>query len=130
MSKTPNKIITDVAIISMDDDGIVIIDMKEGVVVDEIDVLNINLALRTITQGEPSLRLLDARANWKMTSKAKKAAEINNLKSNAIARAIWVNSIIKSTLLSFLSKFNTKDTPQKFFTDVDEAKKWLLGFRK
>jgi hypothetical protein len=120
---------TRTAIISKDEHGIIIITVKDCGKVDEYDVVDLNLALRHITQGKPALKLMDLRSNWTMDKKAKERAKLENSSANTIARAVVVSNFLKAQLFRFLHDLGKKDVPQKFFTDKEEAHKWLLNFK-
>lgn len=109
-----------------DKNNIIIITMKDHQQLDEIDVININLLVRYYANGEVLCKLLDARANWSMSSKAKKQAKLEQKNSLTRARAIVVSYSAKASLLNFLQYFSKFDYPQKIFSDYQEAYDWLL----
>lgn len=117
------------ATVSKDKNGIIIITMKDYRKLDQYDVININLAIRHKTDDKPTLKLLDARANWSMDKKAKERAKLENSASVTKARAILVSNIIKASLFKFLQGFNKLEYPQEIFTDWDKAYKWLLSMK-
>ena len=114
------------ATVFRDINGIVIITMKDYGKLDQYDIININLAIRHKSEGNPSLKLLDARAKWSMDKKAKERAKIEQAASVNKARAILVSSAITATLMNFLNSFDRQEYPQQIFTDYDEAYEWLL----
>lgn len=69
------------ATVFKDKNGIIIITMKDCKKLDQYDVININLAIRRKTDGEPALKLLDARAKWSMDKKAKERAKLEQVAS-------------------------------------------------
>ncbi len=127
-NNTPTE--TRTASILMDENGIVLITMKNCGRVDEYDVVDFNLVLRHITEGKPALKLFDARARWSMDRKAKERAKLENTPEITQARAVIVSNFMKATLFRFLNELGKKNIPQEFFTDKDEAYKWLLNFKK
>jgi hypothetical protein len=64
-----------------------------------------------------------------MDRKAKERSKLENTKQNTIARAVVVSNFLKATLFKYLHDLGKKDVPQEFFTDKDEAYKWLLTFK-
>ena len=116
------------ATVFKDKNGIIIITMKDYKKLDQYDVININLAIRHKAEGNPSLKLLDARAKWSMDKKAKERAKLEQAASVTKARAIVVSNAITATLMKFLQSFNKQEYPQKKFTDYDEAYEWLKSF--
>jgi len=124
-----NPVETRIATILKDKNGILIITMKNCGLVDEFDVIDINLVLRHLSEKNPSYKLLDARAEWRMDAKAKERANLEDSTSKTRARAVVVSGIVKATLIKFLQSFSKKDYPQKTFTDWDEAYEWLLKIK-
>ena len=121
---------TRTASILKDENGIILITMKNCGRVDEYDVVDFNLVLRHITEGKPALKLLDARASWNMDKKARERAKLENSPESTIARAVVVSNFIKARLFKFLHDLGKKNLPQEFFTDKEEAYAWLLNFKK
>lgn len=124
---TGNPTELEFASVYKDENGIIIITMKDYKKLDEFDVININLAIRHKVAGERALKLLDARANWSMDKKAKERARLEHSASATKARAIIVSSAIKAAFLKFLQSFGKNDYPQEIFTNYDEAYDWLLN---
>lgn len=123
------KISTRVADISLEDDGIILINIKESADVDEFDVLDLKLITKHLSKNKPALKLVDSRNSWTISSSAKKKAMKEFSDSNTLARAIVVSNHLKLGILSFMKKFESKKFPQKYFTDLNEARKWLLMIR-
>ena len=120
----------DFATVFKDENGIVIITMKDHKTLDEYDVININLAIKYITQAEPALKLLDSRASWSMNKAAKARAKMEHNSNATIARAIVVSNSITAALMRFLQGFGSHNYPQKIFSDYYEAYTWLLEQKK
>lgn len=123
-----HKTVTDtrIASISKDENDVITITMKDCGRIDEYDVVDLNLVLRHITGGRPALKLVDTRSNWSMDRKAKERSKLENNAQHTIARAIVVSNFIKATLFRYLHELGKKDVPQAFFTNKEEAYKWLL----
>jgi hypothetical protein len=111
-----------------DENGILIITIKDHQKLDEIDVININLSIRFKAEGKPSLRLLDARAKWSMNKKARERAKLEHKATPTIARAIVVSSAVTAALMGFLKSFGKHNYPQRIFSDYEEAYAWLKSF--
>lgn len=120
---------TRIATVYKDENDIIIITMKNCGKVDEFDILDINLVLRTKANQKPALKLFDARAIWAMDKKAKEKAKQEQKFALTKARAIVVSDIIKATLMRFLQSFDKYDYPQQIFTNKDDAYNWLLTFK-
>ena len=118
---------TRIATIFQDDNGILIITMKDCGKVDEYDVIDVNLVIRHKANKKPVLKLLDTRANWNMDKKANERAKFEDTVSITKARAIVVSNNLKSTLFKFLQSFNEKDYPQQFFISKEAAYNWLIS---
>ncbi len=121
---------TRIADVNVDNDDIITITFKASADVDEYDVLDLNLTIRHFSKQVPTLKLVDSRENWSISPKAKKIAINESSLNNTIARAIVVSNNLKSSILTFLKKFETKKYPQQYFTDVETARAWLLTFNK
>ncbi len=104
--------------------------MLDAVDVDEYDIFDLNLIIRYLSNNKPALKLLDSRNNWTISVKAKQVATKETTLNKTKARAIVVSSQLKSGVLSFIKKFESKKYPQKYFTDINEAREWLLTFKK
>lgn len=124
------NISTRVADVSIDGFGIITITMKDAVDVDELDVLDINLIVRHFSNKLPALKLLDSRCNWNISSEAKRKAMEEAALSPTKARAIIVSNKLKSSVLSFIKQFEKREFPQKYFTNIEEAKSWLMSFKQ
>lgn len=120
---------TRIASIEKDENNILIVTMKECGRIDEYDIVDLNLVLRHLTDGKPALKLIDIRTGISMDKKAKERSKLENSTNNTTARAMLVSNFIKAALFRFLHELGKKDVPQKFFTDKDEAYKWLLTFK-
>lgn len=124
---TENPTELEFASVYKDENEIIIITMKDYPTLDEYDVININLAIKNKSDGKPSLKLLDARANWSMNKKAKQRAKTEHSAISTKARAIVVSNILKATLMKFLQGYSNYNYPQQIFTNYDEAYEWLLS---
>ena len=120
---------TRVADIFKDENDVIHIVMNHHVIVDREDIADVNLVLRQLSEGKPSLKVLDSRPAWDMSEDAKKYAEQMHNPVNTIARAILTTSKISSLLFNFLQKFNSPAAPQRFFSDEKKAYKWLMKFK-
>ena len=127
----PNSVTeTRTSTIFKDENGIIIITMKNCGRIDEYDVVDYHLVMRHISEGKAVLKLLDTRANWSMDKKAKERSKLADCPELTIARAVVVSSFIKATLFRFLNELGKKEVPQKFFISKEEAYQWLLQFKK
>lgn len=124
------KISTRIADISLDNDGVITITMKDEDCVDEYDILDINLIIRHLSNHQPALKLFDSRSNWRISPKAQKLALQNSILSETKARAVVVSSKLNQHISSFIRQFENHTYPQKYFTDLQEAKEWLLQFKE
>lgn len=120
----------DFATVFKDENGVIIITMKDHRTLDEYDIININLAIRYISEGKPVLKLLDSRASWSMNKAAKERAKMEHNSNATLARAIVVSNAVAAALMSFFQSFSAFNYPQKIFTDYNEAYAWLLEQKK
>ncbi len=121
---------TEVANVSMDANGIILVKINSFAVVDTEDVLDINLVVRSLSNNQPVLKLIDARTNWKIVPSAKEFALEQDASNKTIARAIVVPSRLKSTLYTFYRQFHKSKYPQRYFWDYDTAYNWLLKLKE
>jgi hypothetical protein len=119
-----------IASVFRDENGIIIITMKECGEVDEFDVVDLNLVIRHKAQNQAALKLLVATVNWNMTKKARAMSENEDNISRTRARAIVVSNSVKVSFMNFLKSFNDKEYPQQFFIDKEAAYSWLLTFKE
>jgi hypothetical protein len=118
-----------IAKVSMDDNDIIVVTMKDCELVDEYDVMDLNLVIRHKAAGIPRLKLVIAHADFDLTKKAKEMAEKEDRLSQTKARAIVVSNGLKASLMNFFKAFSDRGYPVQFFKDRDEAYKWLLTLR-
>lgn len=103
--------------------------MLDAADVDEFDILDLNLIVRHLSNNKSALKLIDSRNSWTISPKAKRIATKETSLNKTTARAIVVSNKLKSGVLSFIKKFESKKYPQKYFTDINEARQWLLTFK-
>ncbi len=118
---------TRVADVSLESDGVILITVKNSVDVDEYDVIDLSLIIKHLSKNEPALKLVDSRCTWSISPAAKKKAMLEFSDKNTLARAVVVSNSLKSGVLSFIKKFESKKFPQKYFAEIDEARAWLLS---
>ena len=128
--QSSRKIITRVAEVSVDKNEIIYVIMLDSVDVDEFDIVDLSLIIKRLSNNKPALKLIDSRNKWTISPSAKKKAMNDYSDKKTIARAVVVSNKIKSGVLSFIKNFESKKYPQKYFTDIDEAKEWLLNYKK
>ncbi len=109
-----------------DDRGVIIIKIKTYDSLDEVDIINLMLAIKHKSENKPALKLFDLRQNWNLTKEAKLKAKEEYKNTKTKARAIVVSSKIKATLLKFLFSFDKFPYPNAVFTNYDDAYNWLL----
>lgn len=127
----PTSIIeTRIAKVWLDKQDIVTIQFIETNDVDEFDIQNLNLVVRNLTNDKPVLKLVDSRCSWKISTKGKAEAIKEDKLNKTLARAIVVSNTIKSTLFSFMKTFENTNYPQQYFTTIEEARQWLITFKK
>lgn len=125
----PRKISTRVADVSLEDDGIILVTVKKSADVDEYDVMDLNLIITHLSKNKPALKLVDSRNIWSISATAKRKAMMEFSDKNTLARAVVVSNVLKSGVLTFIKKFESKKFPQQYFTDINEARAWLLSLK-
>lgn len=128
--QSSRKIVTRVAEISVDENEIIYVTMMDSADVDEFDIVDLSLIIKRLSNNKPALKLVDSRNKWFISPSAKKKAMSDYSDKKTIARAVVVSNKLKSGVLSFIKNFESKKYPQNYFTDIEEAKKWLLNYKK
>ena len=128
-AKSPDHTETRIATVAMDENGIIVITMKDCGIIDEYDVMDLNLVIRHLSGQQPVRKLLVSTAEFELTNKAKEMAEKEDAMSSTVARAVVVSNNIKASVLNFIKKFSEKSYPQQFFNNREEAYNWLLEQR-
>jgi hypothetical protein len=126
----PNIVETRVATLLRDQNLVITITMKNCGMIDEYDIVDLHLAIRHLSEHKAVLKLSILTADWDMTPKAKKQVEKEDSITKTKARAIVVSNQLKASLMNFLRQFSSKSYPQQFFSNRDEAYKWLVSFKE
>lgn len=121
---------TRTAKISLEKEGYLKIVMLPDVIVDPEDALDNLLVIKNLSQGNKTLKLVDVRGNWSMTSEAKTVSKKHFSAETTVARAYVVDSFLSKMMFGFLRSFAEKKIPEEFFNHEDEAIAWLLSFKK
>lgn len=115
--------------ISRNEDGIIVMEIREGAEIDVDDAADNILVVRNLSGGAPALKLVDSRVKWKISDEAKKFLEEDDDPKRTIARAVVQKSVLEKWITTFLTRLNRPETPIKFFTSEKEAIEWLKSFR-
>lgn len=102
--------------------------MYKSADVDEFDVFDLNLIIGHLSNDKPSLKLVDSRNDWSISPKAKKLTTQESTLNKTKVRAIVVLINLKSGVLSFIQKFETKKYLQNYFMDINDAIELRLIF--
>ena len=125
-----NYFTTRTANISLEKEGYIKISVLPGSVIDVEDALDNLLVIKNLSGGKKMLKLIDARGDWSMTSKAKKVSEKNFSPQNTLARAYIIDSFLTKLMFNFLRSFSRPRIPEDFFNNESEAVDWLLSNKK
>jgi len=120
---------TRTAKIFIDENNILQILLYKNSVVDYEDALDNILVVKTLTKGEPCLKLIDIRYQVKIEAKAQGFIDTKDVQGKTIARAILINNSVKRITFNFFIKFNSNQIPTKFFANKKEAIEWLKSFK-
>jgi hypothetical protein len=120
---------TRTAKIFIDENNVLQILLYKNSVVDYEDALDNVLVVKTLTKGEPCLKLIDIRYQVTIEAKAQRFIDTKDVQNKTIARAVIINSSVKRVTFNFFTKFNSNQTPTKFFTCKKEAIEWLKSFK-
>jgi len=119
---------THTAIISLDEDNVLLVKVKDGVEVDKEELINLVETSLEIVEGNSFYLLVDARnifssIDHESRDHFAKHKEYNRLN---IAQAIVVNNAPTKLIANFYFRFYKHENPVKVFTDIDKGRKWLL----
>ena len=98
--------------------------------IDEEDIVDNLLVMRNITGGTPHLKIVDARTKWKMTPAAESIFRQADTPEKTIARAVLTSSVADKLIQTVLAKLFKPSVPLRFFTNEEDAVRWLLSFSK
>jgi hypothetical protein len=121
---------TRIASVHRDENGVIVITMKDCGLVDQYDIMDLNLVIRHKANQQNCLKLVIATGDWDMNKEAREMALNEDHLSRTKARAIVVSSKLKASLFNFLKQFNNKEYPLQFFENKETAYHWLLTFRE
>lgn len=120
---------TRTAKISLEEEGYLKIVMLPDVIVDAEDALDNLLVIKNLSRGNKTLKLIDVRGNWSMTSEAKTVSKKHFSSETTLARAYIVDSFLTKVMFGFLRSFAEKKVPEEFFNHEEEALAWLLAVK-
>ncbi|MDP1746494.1 MAG: hypothetical protein Q8L90_13015 [Bacteroidota bacterium] len=112
----------------IDDFGILHVKFLGGVIIDRGDAANNFLLARHLTNGDPVLKLVDARKLFKIKKEARIFVEKENDPDIHIAKAILVGSFLTKYIKEFFLRLENPKFPVKIFTSEKEAIEWLKSF--
>jgi hypothetical protein len=114
----------DIASLGFDSDGILRLEWTRGVV---LDAHNAQLAMDRVNEmcgGRPTPLLIDM-ATTESVSRAARAVFAKRCDASAIA--LLGSSAVDRVLANFFLGVNAAPVPTRFFTDDDEAVRWLAS---
>jgi hypothetical protein len=123
------KVETNTATIFIDENEIIHVVLYEGIVMDYYDAMDHYLVIKDLNGNKPVLKLIDSRCNWTIQRRAQEFLSGKEVKEKTIARAVVLNSSIKTALMNFFNDLNKPEVPTKNFTDYDKAYQWLMEMR-
>lgn len=117
---------TNTATIFKDHKGVIHVILRPGAKMDYYDALDHYLVIKNLGGDGPVLKLIDSRNSWSIQAKARKFLAGKEVKEKTKARAILMNSSIKSVLINFFNELNKPEVPTKVFTEYEAAYAWLM----
>ncbi len=92
---------------------------------DITDLLN---SVQEFTKGEPFKRLMIISPKATMVKEARKYLQEENhaMRKTIIAEAVIVHSLAHKMMFNIYSKFIKDIYPSRYFTDIEEARSWLM----
>ena len=114
----------------MDEDDILYIVMNRDVKMDYEDALDNYLVAKNLSHGKKILKLIDSRQPWSIDRKARQFLNHKEIKEQTIARAVVKDNAFSKVLSSFILSMTNSPIPVKVFTDIEEARQWLLEMKR
>jgi len=115
------------AIISLDEDKVLLVKYKNGMDVDLEEAEKIMDATVNIVEKTPFYLIVDARdVLGSIDHNSRKLMSEHEVNEFNIAQAIIVNNIASRLVANFYLKFYKHSNPIKVFTNINEGRKWLL----
>lgn len=124
MEKTKTR----TAIISMDENDILHIEVLDGVEIDHDDMIDNLLVVKGYIKGKKVLKLIDATGSFMIDKKSRELLKRVDAEQT-IARAVYTNSPLKKILSVFFFQLSRPKAPTKVFTNYIKAYEWLLSFK-
>jgi hypothetical protein len=122
------KVVNKTTEMHIDNEGILRIAVLEDAEIDiEEAKENFDSAVK-LSGGKSMLKLVDARAFFTMTKKARDFAASRETNEHNIARAVIVHSLANRLLVNFFIRFHKPKSPLRMFSSEAEALKWLRKF--
>jgi hypothetical protein len=115
---------TTTAGITLQDDGIVRILVKEGASIQLADVENHFRVIERLSEGKKVLVLIDARVHYSMSAEARDYSAIY-APTSRLATAFITKSAAGKHIANLYMNFNRPSIPTRVFTDEAEAIAWL-----
>lgn len=125
LSEIPGK-----AAIWSDEDGLSWITFEQGAEITGADAVKLlELAKKTYVDTEYYRVLIDLRSNPSISNEARAFAASGETRNYISAFAILAGDLSMKLVGNFFIQFHKPDQPTKIFTDVEEARRWLLEQR-
>ena len=119
-----NRIETPTAEMYLDDDNIFITKFNDNVLLKVEEIEEIITHYKEINESKPKLCLAIAGSHTSVTSEAREYAE--SFGAPAIAEAYVVSSLTQRFLVNLYMHVRNNHHPVDVFSDINDAKKWLL----
>jgi hypothetical protein len=123
-----NKIVTSIAAMHVDEDGILIVELLPGVHVTLEKNIEYQQAVNKLLDGKKALVLFDASAEYSITEDAKSYGGSEEYISGRIAVAYVTSSITNMLMFNLYLTVYRPVVPTKMFSSKERALKWLKTF--
>ena len=123
-----NKVVTSVAEMQVDEDGILRIKILPGANLTLDAVKEYFEATQKLLAGKKALVLFDGSAEYQITEEAKAFGSSEVMASTRIAIAYVAKSITNKLMFNLYSSVYKPSVPTKMFSNQESAVKWLKSF--
>jgi len=123
-----NKVITSVAEMYIDEDGILRIKILTGTKLTIVAMKEYLEASYKLLNGKKALVLFDGTAEYEVTEEAKAFGASKEVQDTRIAIAFVTKSITNSLMFNLYLKVYKPEVPTKMFSSNESGLKWLRSF--
>ena len=105
--------------------NILLISLKDSVVIEEADVIEVKKHNLELTQGKDYVIVFDSGNYTTISEEGRKLMSSPEIELNRKASAFVINSLGQKLIANFYLKVDRPKVPTKFFSDKEKAMNWV-----